>query len=275
MNYMDRSKIILFVMLGASLLTSCAMFKKSNPYELVWADEFDYEGYPDDNKWSYDLGDGCPDLCGWGNNESQNYTNGLRNAKVENGQLIITAIKEDVSRSNYTSARMVTKNKGDWTYGKIEIKARLPSGKGTWPAIWMLPSDDVYGGWPRSGEIDIMEHVGYNPDSIFATTHTEAYRNALGSQNTKSIFIPDAENNFHIYGMEWEEKKLIMTVDGKKYFSMFDSQTGYKTWPFDKRFHLILNIAVGGYWGASKGIDDSIFPQSMVVDYVRIYQKKK
>lgn len=273
MSYMARVKMIIFLIFGTFFLQSCSILSTSPQYKIVWADEFEFDGYPDENKWSYDLGDGCPVICRWGNNESQYYTKNLHNAKVDKGHLTITAIKEDIYSYHYTSSRLVTKNKGDWTYGKIEVKAKLPSGKGMWPAIWMLPTDNFYGGWPKSGEIDIVEYVGHIPDSIFATTHTESFRNAYGTHNTKSVYIPDATTNFHIYGMEWDEEKIMMTVDGKKYFTMLNSNNGYQKWPFDKRFHLILNIAVGGYWGATKGIDDFVFPQSMVVDYVRIYQK--
>ena len=185
----------------------------------IWSDEFDYKGLPDETKWSYDLGDGCPNLCGWGNNELQRYTNALKNARVENGHLIIEAHKEDIGTRHYSSTRLISKGKGDWKYGRIEVRAKLPTGLGTWPAIWMLSTDWEYGGWPESGEIDIMEHVGYNPDSIFGTVHTKAYNHMLGTHKVGKIYMPDAESTFHVYAVEWSEKKIDFYLDDNKYFT--------------------------------------------------------
>ncbi|MCW9706425.1 glycoside hydrolase family 16 protein [Fodinibius salsisoli] len=244
-------------------------------YELVWSDEFDYEGLPDDSKWSYDVGDGCPDLCGWGNNEQQYYAqNRLENTRVQDGHLIITARKESYKSAAYTSARLLTRNKMAWTYGRIEVKAKLPLGRGTWPAIWMLPEEWVYGGWPSSGEIDIMEHVGHEPNRIYATAHTEAFNHSDGTQNTDTLRVPDAEHRFHRYAIEWTPDAITWFVDDKQYAVFKNRRQTYKEWPFDQPFHLILNIAVGGNWGGQEGIDDTIWPQEMVVDYVRIYQKE-
>lgn len=244
-------------------------------YELIWSDEFDGEGLPDSTKWSYDLGDGCPHVCGWGNNELQYYTNRLENNRIENGHLIIEAHKEDFETKGFTSARLVSKNKGDWTYGKFEIRANLPTGKGTWPAIWMLPTDWEYGGWPASGEIDIMEHVGYNPDTIFGTIHTEAFNHMNGTQKDKGIFLNDSEEAFHTYGVEWTADKIIWYIDDDVYYEVQNEGKSFKEWPFDKRFHLILNIAIGGNWGGKHGVDDTIFPQRMEIDFVRVYQKEE
>jgi len=246
---------------------------KQVSYRLVWSDEFDKDGLPDQDKWSYDLGDGCPNVCNWGNNELQYYTSALKNAHVNNGYLIISALKEKEDKYAYTSSRMVTKNKGDWKYGRIEVRAKLPKGRGVWPAIWMLPTDWKYGGWPESGEIDIMEHVGFEPDSVWASVHTKSYNHVAGTQKTKGVFLSDANENFHVYSIEWTEDKMIGMVDGTVYFSFMNEKTGHREWPFDQPFHLLLNIAVGGNWGGMKGVDDSIFPQQMLVDYVRIYQK--
>ena len=242
--------------------------------KIVWSDEFDYTGLPDSTKWSYDVGDGCdvPAGCGWGNNEAQFYTeNAHKNARVENGYLIIEAHKEEIRNSKYTSARLVTKGKGDWKYGKIEVRAKLPEGLGTWPAIWMLSTDWEYGGWPESGEIDIMEHVGFMPDSILATVHTKAFNHLNHTQVGDSILINDAESKFHIYSLDWKPDHMDFYVDDALYFTFTNSQKTFREWPFDKRFHLILNIAVGGNWGGAHGIDDSIWPQKMMVDYVRVY----
>ncbi len=237
-------------------------------YELVWSDEFDQEGLPDSARWSYDVGGG-----GWGNNELQYYTyKRAENARIENGKLIIEAHKETYLGSNYTSARLVSKLKGDWLYGSIEVRAKLPVGLGTWAAIWMLPTDWAYGSWPKSGEIDIMEYVGYDTGTVYGTIHTEAYNHTLGTQKGSSIKVSDASDTFHLYKINWTPEKIDFYVDNNKYFTFTNAHTGYTTWPFDKRFHLILNLAVGGNWGGSQGVDPSAFPARMEIDYVRIYQ---
>jgi beta-glucanase (GH16 family) len=237
--------------------------------KLVWSDEFDYTGTPDSTKWDYDLGS----KDGWGNNELQYYTNDSKNVRVENGILIIEARKDSIERLPYTSSRLVTKHKGDWLYGRIEVRAKLPSGKGTWPAIWMLSTDWKYGGWPTSGEIDIMEHVGYDPGVIHGTIHTEAYNHIKQTQKEGIIEIPDAESTFHTYAIDWKENRIDFFVDDTRYHTvMRDPKDDYRGWPFDQPFHLILNIAVGGNWGGRHGVDESIWPQKMEVDYVRVYQ---
>lgn len=237
-------------------------------YNLVWSDEFEYTGLPDSAKWNYDVGGG-----GWGNNELQYYTSKrTENARVENGNLIIEAIKEIYAGMNYTSARLVTKNQGDWLYGKVEVSAKLPAGRGTWPAIWMLPTDWEYGGWPSSGEIDIMEHVGYDEGRVHATIHTEDYNHMLGTQQGSSVIISDAISAFHTYSMEWTPIKIDFFADGVKYFTFYKYADDYKKWPFNKRFHLIMNIAVGGSWGGAQGVDIYAFPTRMEVAYVRVYQ---
>ncbi len=262
---------ISLTMTGTSLLGEVNSTAK---YQLVWADEFQYEGLPDSTRWGYDLGDGCPNVCGWGNNELQYYTQSrAENARVENGNLIIEAHREAFGSRQYTSARLVSKHKGDWKYGKIEVRAKLPSGRGVWPAIWMLPTGWEYGGWPSSGEIDIMEYVGYEPDSVFAAVHTKSYNHNIGTQSAGRILLTDAHQKFHRYALEWTEARLDFYVDGKRYHSFTDEKNGFEVWPFDKAFHLLLNIAVGGNWGGKKGVDDSIWPQRMEVDYVRVYQK--
>ncbi|PWJ36159.1 glycoside hydrolase family 16 protein [Sediminitomix flava] len=237
-------------------------------YELVWSDEFDYVGLPDSTKWGYDLGG-----HGWGNNELEYYTDRAKNARVEAGKLIIEAHKEDYENRNYTSTRLITKGKGDWKYGRFEFRVRLPEGRGTWPAIWMLPTDWEYGGWPASGEIDILEHVGYASDEVHGTVHTEAYNHGEGTQKGGSLFMADNATGFHEYVIEWDEEKIVWFIDGRKYFQFKNEHKTYKEWPFDKRFHLLLNIAIGGGWGGKKGVDDSIFPLRMEVDYVRVYAK--
>ncbi|HEY3371528.1 MAG TPA: glycoside hydrolase family 16 protein [Prolixibacteraceae bacterium] len=241
-------------------------------YELVWSDEFNYSGLPDPNKWTFDT-EGND--SGWGNHEAQYYTKAnLKNAEVKDGFLSITAIKEDFEGKKYTSARLITKSKGDWLYGKIEVRAKLPEGRGMWPAIWMLPTKTPYGGWPACGEIDIMENVGYDPYVIVASAHTKAYNHSIGTQKNAKITIADCYTNFHNYILEWDANEYRVYVDSNLYFTYKNDGAGFQSWPFDKPFHLLLNLAVGGDWGGAKGIDETIFPRSMVVDYVRVYQRK-
>lgn len=258
-------------LLGAILLLIAVTIPISNLAQvkvLVWSDEFNYTGLPASDKWGYDVGGN-----GWGNNELQYYTNArMENARVENGNLIIEARKEQYEGNEYTSARLVSRQKGDWLYGRVEAYAKLPSGRGTWPAIWMLPTNWVYGSWPKSGEIDIMEYVGYDPGVVHGSIHTEAYNHVIGTQKTANCTIPDAETAFHLYALEWAAEKIDIYVDNNKYFTFSNEHTGYTTWPFDQVFHLILNIAVGGNWGGAQGVDPNIWPQKMYVDYVRVYQ---
>ncbi|CDR30859.1 Beta-glucanase precursor [Acholeplasma oculi] len=244
-------------------------------YELVWSDEFDYEGLPDSTKWNYDVGG-----HGWGNNELQFYTS-TQNASVSNGILTIEARKEDYPSTenkthSWTSARMVTRNKGDFKWGRIEVSAKLPTGKGTWPAIWMLPTNWSYGDWPNSGEIDIMEHVGYDQNKIHASIHTEAYNHVKGTQKSGQKVIPTASTEFHVYSVEWFPDQMIFSIDGEPYFTFdpfrFVSEPKNRHWPFDRKFHLLLNIAIGGNWGAAQGMDPDLNYAKMEVDYVRIYQ---
>lgn len=264
------------MILGATFFLLFGCSQNSEPaapeWSLVWADEFDYEGQPDTARWAYDLGDGCPHLCGWGNNELQHYTNRLENARVEDGLLVIEAHHEPFENREYTSARLVTRGKASWQYGRIEARALLPKGKGTWPAIWMLP-DDMSDGWPLCGEIDIMEHVGYLPDSIFGTIHTRAYNHIEGTQRGDRIFVPDCEEAFHVYALEWDADSLRWFVDEQQFFAFANEGSGKEAWPFDKPFHLLVNLAVGGNWGGKMGVDTTIWPQRFLIDYVRVYQK--
>ena len=259
--------VCLFV--ATQLQSGTAIAQQPAGYQLVWFDEFEVDGLPDSTKWSYDLGDGCPELCGWGNNELQFYqANNKKNARVENGHLIIEAHQEKVNQYNYTSSRMVTKNKGDWRYGRIEVKARLPKGLGVWPAIWMLPSKKEYGGWPHSGEIDIMENVGYMPDSILGSVHAKSL------DQTNGINCKDNSTKDHIYAIEWTEQKIDFYFDQEIFQTVHNPNKGHFYWPFDKQFHLLLNFAVGGNWGGKMGVSKDIWPQRFIVDYVRVYQKK-
>ncbi len=272
---MKNSFLSLLVILSfISCRDTKSIVTPDNTFEdLVWSDEFDTDGSPDDLKWNYDLGDGCPNVCGWGNNELQFYTNDSKNVRVEDGVLIIEAHKEEKGGKAYTSTRVISKQKGDWLYGRIEIKAKLPQGKGTWPALWMLSTEWKYGGWPASGEIDIMEHVGFDPGVVHGTIHTESYNHSKGTQKGGKINIPDTHDTFHVYAIEWYADKIDFFVDAEKYFTVTKvAGENFKGWPFDQKFHLLMNIAVGGNWGGAQGVDESIWPQRMEVDYVRVYQ---
>lgn len=231
-----------------------------------WFDEFEQNGLPDSSRWSYDIGGN-----GWGNHELEYYTNALRNAQVKDGLLTITAIKENIDGMQYSSARLVSKEKGDLLYGRVEVRAKLPTGKGTWPAIWMLPTDWEYGGWPKSGEIDIMEHVGYNHDMIHISTHCEAYYWVTNNQKTATKKVEGASTAFHLYRIDWTPYAIRGFIDDELIFTSINEGTGPKVWPFDKRFHIILNLAVGGDWGGVQGIDESAFPAEFDIDYVRFY----
>lgn len=235
-------------------------------WKLVWSDEFSYTGKPDPAKWGYDIGG-----SGWGNNELQYYTDAEKNSRVEGGNLIIETHREPVGRRDYTSARLVSRTKGDWTYAKVEARAKLPVGRGTWAAIWMLPTESKFGTWPRSGEIDIMEHVGFDEGRVHGTVHTDAFNHLKNTQQGNSVMLNDATSAFHVYSAEWTATEITFKIDGIAYFT-FPNRGGVANWPFSERFHLLFNIAIGGNWGGQKGIDDSIFPQRMEVDYVRVYQ---
>jgi beta-glucanase (GH16 family) len=237
---------------------------------LVWSDEFDDAGAPDSTRWGYDLGGD-----GWGNNELQYYTRDIKNVRAENGKLIIEAHRDSLNGKAYTSTRLISKGKGDWRYGRIEIKAKLPKGRGTWPAIWMLSTDWKYGGWPESGEIDIMEHVGFDPGVVHGTIHTQTYNHIKQTQKEGKITVENTDGQFHVYTLDWTKDRMDFLVDDKVFYSvMRDPAEDFKGWPFDQRFYLILNLAVGGNWGGQKGVDETIWPQRLEIDYVRVFQTK-
>jgi licheninase len=243
---------------------------------LVWADEFDTPGLPDPARWSFETGG-----HGWGNQELQFYTDGRReNARVEDGKLIVEARREDWQGSRYTSARL--NSRPGWTYGRIEARAKLPRGRGTWPAIWMLPVAGGYGkgGWPDNGEIDIMEHVGFDPGVIHGTIHTAAYNHVARTQRGGTTTVADAQDAFHRYAVEWTPQAMTFYVDDVKYFSFAnerpaDPKADWRQWPFDKDFRILVNLAVGGSWGGQKGVDDTIWPQRLEIDYIRVSQLER
>ena len=210
---------------------------------------------------------------GWGNNELQYYTDDANNIRIKNGKLIIVARKESFRGSEYTSARIKTKN--SWKYGRFEIRAKLPKGRGTWSALWALPTDWIYGPWPYSGEIDILEHVGFNEGNIVGSLHTIAHAGDLsGTDQQGTIKIPNACREFNNYILEWTENEISVSVNNKNIFKYAKGNKPWERWPFDQRFHLLFNIAIGGWWGGAKGVDNDAFPTTMEIDYVRVYAKK-
>ncbi len=228
---------------------------------LVWSDEFNTAGSPDPSKWGYDIGTGSG---GWGNQEAQYYTSRTDNVVVSNGTLKITAKAENFSGSNYTSARMLTKGKFSFQYGKVEVRAKLPEGGGTWPAIWALGEDINTVGWPACGEIDIMEHLGNSLNKIYFTLHYPGHSggNATGSH----AMIPNVTNEFKVYSIEWTAQSIVFFVDGVKYYTFPNNSSV----PYNKKFFLIMNIAMGGTFGGA--IDPAFKSGTMEIDYVRVYQ---
>lgn len=256
---------------GASRTQATKPWKE--PYSFAtttsWADEFEKAGMPDTSKWSYDVGS---PYNGWGNNELQYYTEAdEKNVLVSDGLLKITAHKTVGKDQAYSSTRLHSKGKGDFLYGRFETRAKVPRGRGTWPAVWMLPSHWKYGGWPNSGEIDILEHVGYDQDVVHISTHSKAYHHSINTQKTASTKISAAADEFHLYRVDWTPTYIKGFVDDVEIFHIKNERTGFEAWPFDQHFHWLINLAIGGNWGGAKGIDDSALPATFEVDYVRVY----
>ncbi len=265
---MKNSAKLTFFILVSFLPLSFVFGQTKSKYKLAWSDEFNYTGLPDSTKWAYETGGD-----GWGNNELQYYTaRRKQNARVGNGMLTIEARKENLQGKKYSSARLITRGKATWQYGKIEVRAKLPKGVGTWPAIWML-GDKTPLEWPDDGEIDIMEHVGFHQGFIHGSIHSKKYNHVIGTQKTDTLEVPDCSKKFHVYAVEWNADSIKVSVDKNVYFSFANEHTGYDAWPFDNKMFLLLNIAVGGNWGGAHGVDDKLFPAKMLIDYVRVYQK--
>ncbi|MCC6356767.1 MAG: glycoside hydrolase family 16 protein [Verrucomicrobiae bacterium] len=264
-----------------------AMVARASDWELVWSDEFDRPGAPDPAKWGHEVGF-------IRNEELQYYTRGrAENARVEGGSLVIEARREafpnpafDASaggkdwkrarrEATHTSASLTTKGKASWRYGRIEVRAQLPEGRGMWPAIWMLGDVGPGGaGWPACGEIDIMEYVGHEPGIVHGTVHTAKYNHTKKTQRGARLEVGPVGKKFRVYAIEWDQQKIDFFVDKKRYFTFANEGAGEEAWPFDKAFYLILNVAVGGAWGGAKGVDDAAFPAKMLVDYVRVYERR-
>ena len=264
----------------AALLLFSAGLHAAEPWKLVWADEFNQDGLPDPKKWTNEVGF-------IRNNEAQFYTTGRKeNARIENWKLIIEARKERLPNTGprhrqrefaeYTSASLTTQGLAEWKYGRFEVRAKLPNGRGVWPAAWMLGVNIRQVGWPKCGEIDIMEFVGYDPKLVHANIHTAKYNHARGTGKGNQLEISNerVSDTFHTYAVEWHEDRLDFYFDDTNYFTYAkESGAGVEAWPFDQPHYLILNLAIGGSWGGRQGIDDSIFPQRYEIDYVRVYGK--
>jgi beta-glucanase (GH16 family) len=265
---------------GGSTLAAPAIEPNHAPagYALVFGDEFNAGTMPDPSKWDYATERNAE---GWFNQEKQYYARArAENSRVENGRLIIEARAEtldpgqypDWSGQKYTSTRLLTRGKASWTFGFFEIRAKLPCGIGTWPAIWTLPEDPKVV-WPSGGELDIMEHVGFVPGEINQTVHTKAFNFGSGTQKTTKFQVGDACTAMHRYQMLWTPDFVLMGVDDQPKFMFKKVKKDRARWPFDQPHHLLLNIAVGGSWGGQKGIRPDAFPAKMEVDYVRVYQR--
>jgi beta-glucanase (GH16 family) len=252
--------------------------KPPEGYTLVWSDEFNRKdgSQPDASKWTYDIGG-----SGWGNHELEYYTNRAENARIEDGKLVITTRQElytapEGAKFNYTSARLKTEGLFSQTYGRFEARIKLPAGQGVWPAFWMLGDNIGSAGWPKCGEIDIMENVGKEPGIIHGSLHGPSSTSPT-SDSTATITLPPGQklsDDFHVYAVEWEPGTARFYLDSNLYATFNAAQwPAGGTWVFDHRFFLILNVAVGGDWPGSPD-SATVFPQTMLVDYVRVYKRK-
>jgi beta-glucanase (GH16 family) len=248
--------------IAITLLTfSC--FAQSKGQKIVWQEEFNGAEL-NESDWNFELGDGCPDICGWGNNEKQLYTK--TNHSIQEGNLVIRVNKQD---DHYTSTRITTAKKREFQYGRMEVRAKIPTGKGIWPAFWMLGSNIKQIGWPKCGEIDILEYVGREPNKIFTSLHTQdSHGNTI---NTKKTQIDTIEEGFHVYAIDWTKEKIEFFVDNTSVYTFSPELKDENTWPFKQPFYFIVNVAVGGNFGGHD-VDNSIFPQEFLIDYIRVYQ---
>jgi beta-glucanase (GH16 family) len=257
-------------LLFSCLLAGIPLKMQAQPcLELIWSDEFDGTAL-DTSHWSYDIGNGCPELCGWGNNEQQYYSDSPENIKVENGLLIITGKEDALGGEEYSSAKIKSLGKADFRYGRFEARMRFPTTQGVWPAFWMLPTENVYGGWPESGEMDIVEMIGSLPGQAVGTVHTGMpydFKSGYYNLPPGQIFA----DNFHIFSMEWEPDSITWFVDGIQYHQLTPDDIG--PWePFQEDFYLILNLALGGNWPGPVDASTEL-PQTLEVDYVRVYNR--
>lgn len=261
---MNARLLLLLGALAASCSTPAPM---REGWRVVWSDEFDGTGLPDPTKWGYEQGM-------IRNGEAQTYTVArLDNARVEGGLLVIEARREARDGAEYTSASLHTKGRAEWTHARVEVRARLPRGRGLWPAIWMLGANWHEAGWPACGEIDVMEFVGFEPDVVHHNVHTADHNHMLGNGRGTRVPMADASDVFHVYAVEWDARRMSFSIDGARTFAVDNDGSGVGTWPFDAPFFLLLNVAVGGSWGGQKGIDAAVFPQRMEIDWVRVFTR--
>jgi beta-glucanase (GH16 family) len=239
-------------------------------YTLAWADEFTNTTL-DGTAWTVEGGDGCPNVCGWGNNELEYYTGRPENLFFQDGKLLIEARKENFSGKNYTSSKIVSRGKKVFKYGRVDIRAKLPKGKGIWPALWMLPQNNVFGGWPTSGEIDIMEYLGHETNKVYGTLHFGPGPGSTQISRSHTLSTTNFYDEFHVFSLEWKQDQIKIFVDGILYSTVNKPDVGAATWPFNEDFFFIFNLAVGGNWPGSPDAS-TYFPQWLIVDYVRVYQ---
>ena len=259
----------LFLTAAVTALTISACSNDSDPWELVWSDDFTGSEV-DTSYWKFEIGDGCPNLCGWGNNELQYYR--AENAAVSDGILTITAKEESFGGREYTSARMITMNKIDWTYGRFEARIKLPVGQGLWPAFWLLGSDIDSAGWPQCGEIDIMEYLGQEQNKVHGTVHGPGYSGANGVGGSYTLPSGRFDTDFHVFAVEWEPNRITWLVDEVRYQTLTpDNVPG--EWVYDHPFFIIVNMAIGGYWPGPPDAGTA-FPQTLQVDWINVYSKK-
>ena len=255
--YMKKVSAVLLLLLTGIIGT--AQVKKG---KLIWEENFDGKTL-NEKVWNFETGNGCPDNCGFGNNEKQVYTD--KNHTVANGFLTITTKKEG---DGYTSTRITTKSKKEFEYGYMEARLKLPTGKGIWPAFWMLGSNIDKVGWPLAGEIDIMEYVGREPHMSYATLHTSAAHGEHG--NGKKTEFKNLEEGFHVFGVDWTKDQITFYVDDKPVHTFAPKEKSQEVWPYNQPFYFILNVAVGGNFGGMD-VDNTIFPQEYTIDYIRVY----
>lgn len=259
-------KKLLLIVVSLSLFQTTSLYSQ---HRLIWSDEFNSKQL-DEGNWNMLLGHGSQN-DGWGNNELQNYTS--ENISFQKGNLVITARKvaDGKKRGDYTSSRITTKNKHSFLYGRIEARMKLATGKGIWPAFWMLGAE---GKWPDGGEIDIMEYVGYQPGVSHSALHTRSSHGA--TTNKKQVEVKDLEKGFHIYGINWDQDKIEFYIDhpDAPFYVYVPEKKTPQNWPFDKPHYILFNLAVGGNWGGKMGIDNSIFPQDFRIDWVRVYSNE-
>jgi beta-glucanase (GH16 family) len=275
---LKKNRAVSFYFIATAILLLQSPLGLAKQWSLVWSDEFDVSGEPNPDLWNYERGYVR-------NGEKQFYTvKEPKNARIENGLLVIEAHKSKVLSNSfweklfsdnysYTSASLTTRDKVDWIHPRVEVRAKLPSGVGLWPAIWLSGADPFNKGWPTKGEVDIMEFVGFDSNRIHSAIHTKDKNHNLNNAVSQATYVEDLSTNFHVYSAEINEERIDFWIDNKLHFSYEKEHDKYSAWPFDESFYLILNLAIGGGWGGQKGIDDAIFPQKFLIDYVRVYQR--